>query len=164
MRHGLVVGTVVVGGVLTATVFAMFLLKSAQLTLADLPAPEAEPTRTPTPRPTIAPVEIWRPAGTQDLAGSAVDTPIPFIPDLIDLNIEPHRYSELGISPEKELALFRLRCELPVPPRTFYEGVLEGCNGGGGGITYLDDAVDAGIMTRQEANDTIAGLVVQQWR
>jgi hypothetical protein len=144
--------------------FMLFMLESPQLTQADLPVVQATPTPAPPPAPTVPPVEIHLPSGPRNFIPAAYAFPTPFIPVPVDLNTDRDRYEEMGLTSAQQTAIFRLRCEPPVPPRAPYNGHLDGCNGPGAGITYLDEIVEAGIMTRQEVNDTIGGRAVQQWR
>jgi hypothetical protein len=160
----LFLGLLVMGGVVAATMFVLFLVQSPQLTQADLPVIETEPTPTPTPSPTLPPVEVHLPSGPRNFVPAAYQFPTPYVPIPIDLNLDRDRYDEMGLTAEQSTAIFRLRCEPPVPPRTPYSGHLDGCNGPGAGIMYLDEIVEAGIMSRQEVNDAIAGRTVQQWR
>ena len=165
MKSGLLLGVGVTASILTGAVFVLFMVRSPQISPSDLTAPPIEPSPTPTPWPSPTPVVIEEPSGPRNLITPPTVAPSPVVADLIDLNTDSHRYIELGLNLQQESAIFALRCAPPVPPQPPYDGVLEGCdNGGGAGITFLDQVVEAGIMTRQEINDTFADLVVQQWR
>ena len=164
MKHRFFLLVTAVGVTMAATSFLLFLFGSTQLTQAELPRAEITPTSIPTPRPPARPIEIWHPTGPRNLINPPPEFPTPVIRVLIDLNVDTDRYDELGVRQEQQAAILELRCDPPAPPEAPYPGTLDGCLEGGAGITYLNEIVDAGIMTRQEVNDTFAGLVVQEWR
>lgn len=139
--------------------------QTPQLEGTDLPTPlpSSSPIPSPLPTPALSDVEIRITPAPATPVQTAAPSETPF-EYAINLNTDIQMYPLLSLPPDVEQALLDLRCAPAVPPETPYPDYLEGCGANAAGIMFLDDIVEAGIMTVEEVDLVLADKVFQTWR
>jgi hypothetical protein len=94
-----------------------------------------------------------------------VVAPTPTYHYAINLNTDLGLYDVLSLTPAQADAIRHLRCVPAVPPAAPYPSRLDGCDSrDAAGISYLDDIVEAGIMSKEEVDAVLTGHVFHAWR